>query len=143
MEELDLKPAAWVYEMLESGNETFYKVEAGKRKYYDIPSKSYKVIPGTESFIILDNLRQTNVIWKNAGSTIFDLGDGIAGVEFHSKMNTFGAEVVEGLNKAYGIAEKDFRGLVVGNDSNEAFRRVQTWRCCLCLPLSKNTTKSI
>lgn len=121
MEDLDLKPAAWVYEMLESGNETFYKVEAGKRKYYDIPTKTYKVIPGTESFIILDNLRQTNVIWKNAGSTIFDLGDGIAGVEFHSKMNTFGAEVVEGLNKAYAIAEKDFRGLVVGNDSNEAF----------------------
>ena len=121
MEDLDQKPAAWVYEMLESGNETFYKVEAGKRKYYDIPTKTYKLIPGTESFIILDNLRQTNVIWKNAGSTIFDLGDGIAGVEFHSKMNTFGAEVVEGLNKSYAIAEKDFRGLVVGNDSNEAF----------------------
>ena len=121
MEELNMKPATWVYEMLEAGNETFYKVEGGKKKYYDIPSKAYKVIPGTESFIILDNLRQTNVIWKNAGSTIFDLGDGIAGVEFHSKMNTFGAEVVEGLNKAYAIAEKDFRGLVVGNDSNEAF----------------------
>lgn len=121
MEDLNQKPAAWVYEMLEAGNESFYKVEGGKRLYYDIPSKSYKVIPGTESFIILDNLRQTNVIWKNAGSTIFDLGDGIAGVEFHSKMNTFGAEVVEGLNKAYNIAEKDFRGLVVGNDSTEAF----------------------
>lgn len=121
MEDLNMSPAAWVYEMLETGNETFYKVEGGKKKYYDIPSKSYKVIPGTESFIILDNLRQTNVIWKNAGATIFDLGDGIAGVEFHSKMNTFGAEVVEGLNKAYAIAEKDFRGLVVGNDSNEAF----------------------
>lgn len=121
MEDLSQKPAAWVYEMLEAGNESFYKVEGGKRLYYDIPSKSYKVIPGTESFIILDNLRQTNVIWKNAGSTIFDLGDGIAGVEFHSKMNTFGAEVVEGLNKAYNIAEKDFRGLVVGNDSTEAF----------------------
>ncbi len=121
MEDLGQKPAQWVYEMLESGNETFYKIESGKRKYYDINSKSYKVIPGTESFIILDNLRQTNVIWKNAGSSIYDLGDGIAGVEFHSKMNTFGAEVVEGLNKAYAIAEKDFRGLVVGNDSNEAF----------------------
>jgi 3-hydroxyacyl-CoA dehydrogenase len=89
--------------------------------YYDIPTKSYKAIPGTESFIILDNLRQSNVIWKNSGSTIFDLGDGVAGVEFHSKMNTFGAEVSEGLNKAYNIAEKDFRGLVIGNDSNEAF----------------------
>lgn len=121
MEDLDLKPAAWVYEMLNSGNESFYKIDGGKRLYYDIPSKSYKVIPGTESFIILDNIRKTNVIWKNAGASIFDLGDGIAGVEFHSKMNTFGAEVSEGLNKAFNIAEKDFRGLVIGNDSTEAF----------------------
>lgn len=121
METVNMKPATWVYEMLEEGFESFYKIEEGTRKYYDIPSKTYKTIPGTESFIILDNLRQTNVVWKNAGSTIFDLGNGIAGIEFHSKMNTFGPEVVEGLNKAYAVAEKDFRGLVIGNDSNEAF----------------------
>lgn len=120
MEQVGSKPAAWVYEMLESGNETFYKVENGKKQYYDIPSKSYKAIPGQESFIILENLSK-NIIWKNAGSSIYDLGDGVAGVEFHSKMNTFGAEVIEGLNKAYNIAEKDFRGLVIGNDSTEAF----------------------
>ncbi len=115
------KPAQWVYDMLAGGNETFYKIEQGKKFYYDINSATYKVIPGTEAFIILDNIRKTNVIWSNAGSSIYDLGDGIAGVEFRSKMNTFGAEVVEGLNKAYSLAEKDFRGLVVGNDSNEAF----------------------
>ncbi|MFT6880980.1 MAG: 3-hydroxyacyl-CoA dehydrogenase [Algoriphagus sp.] len=115
------KPSPWVYDMLSEGNDSFYKIENGKRLYYDIPSKSYVVIPGTESFIILDNIRKTNVIWKNAGSTIFDLGDGIAGLEFHSKMNTFGVEVVEGLTKSYDLAEKDFRGLVIGNDSNEAF----------------------
>lgn len=121
MEAENLKPAQWVYDMLASGNESFYKIENGKRLYYDITSQSYKVIPGTEGFIILDNIRKTNVIWKNAGASIFDLGDGIAGIEFQSKMNTMGAEVIEGLNKAYNIAEKDFRGLVVGNDSNEAF----------------------
>ncbi len=121
MEGIGEKPAQWVYDMLDAGNASFYKIEGGKKMYYDINTKSYKVIPGAESFIILDNIRKTNVIWKNAGSTIFDLGDGIAGVEFHSKMNTFGAEVMEGLNKSYLVAEKDFRGLVIGNDSNEAF----------------------
>ncbi|MGR3811602.1 3-hydroxyacyl-CoA dehydrogenase NAD-binding domain-containing protein [Jiulongibacter sp. NS-SX5] len=115
------KPAQWVYDMLDAGVESFYKVEDGKKYYYDIPSKAYKLIPGTESFIILDNIRKTNVVWKNAGSSIFDLGDGILGLEFQSKMNTFGAEVIEGLNKSYDLAEKDFRGLVVGNDSNQAF----------------------
>lgn len=115
------KPSEWVYDMLSSGNDSFYKIEDGKRLYYDIPTKSYKQIPGTGSFIILDNLRKTNVVWENAGSSIFDLGDGILGLEFHSKMNTFGAEVIEGLNKAYALAEKDYRGLVVGNDSSQAF----------------------
>jgi 3-hydroxyacyl-CoA dehydrogenase len=117
MEAAGQKPAQWVYEMLAGGNESFYKVENGIRKYYDIPSKSYKTIPGTEGFIILDNIRKTNKIWGNAGATIFDLGDGIAGLEFHSKMNTFGQEVLEGLNTAITKAETDFRGLVIGNEA--------------------------
>lgn len=117
MEAAGQKPAQWVYEMLASGNESFYKVENGVRKYYDIPSKSYKTIPGTEGFIILDNIRKTNKVWGNAGATIFDLGDGIAGLEFHSKMNTFGQEVLEGLNTAITKAETDFRGLVIGNEA--------------------------
>jgi 3-hydroxyacyl-CoA dehydrogenase len=120
MEELDKKPAAWVYEMLEAGHESFYKVENGRKHYYDIPTKTYKVIPGQENFIILNNL-SNNVVWKNAGSTLYDLGDGIVNLEFHSKMNTFGAEVVEGVQKGISLAEKDFRGLVIGNDSTEAF----------------------
>jgi 3-hydroxyacyl-CoA dehydrogenase len=115
------KPSQWVYDMLAAGHESFYKIENGKKLYYDIPSGSYIQIPGRESFIILDNLRKTNVVWKNAGSSIFDLGDGILGIEFQSKMNTMGAEVIEGLNKAYTLAENDYRGLVVGNDSHEAF----------------------
>jgi 3-hydroxyacyl-CoA dehydrogenase len=120
MEGLDKKPADWVYEMLEAGHESFYKVEKGRKHYYDIPTKSYKVIPGQEHFIILSNL-SNNVVWKNAGSTLYDLGDGIVNLEFHSKMNTFDAEVVEGVQKGISLAEKDFRGLVIGNDSTEAF----------------------
>lgn len=121
MEAAGLKPAAWVYEMLESGASSFYKVEGGSKRYYDIPTKSYKAIPGTEEFIILDNLRTNKVVWKNAGATLFDLGDGILNLEFQTKMNTMGAEIIEGINKAIAIGEKDFRGLVIGNDSNQAF----------------------
>ncbi len=117
MEAAGQKPAAWVGEMLAAGHESFYKVENGVRKYYDIPSKSYKVIPGTEGFIILDNIRKTNKVWGNSGATMFDLGDGIAGLEFHSKMNTFGQDVLEGLNTAINKAEVEFRGLVIGNEA--------------------------
>lgn len=115
MEEAGYKPNQWIYEMLESGAESFYKVEDGQRKYYDIPSKSYKSIAGTEDILVLDNIRKNNVVWANSGSTIFDLGDGVLGLEFHTKMNTLGGEVVEGINKAITLAEESYTGLVIGN----------------------------
>lgn len=109
-------PAAWVSQMLDAGNSSFYKVENGAKSYYDIPSKSYKQIPGQDAFIILDNIRANKTIWKNAGTTLTDIGDGILNLEFHTKMNTIGGEVLSGINKAIDIAEKDYRGLVIGND---------------------------
>ncbi|MFT4031673.1 MAG: 3-hydroxyacyl-CoA dehydrogenase/enoyl-CoA hydratase family protein [Siphonobacter sp.] len=115
------RPAAWVYEMQAAGYSSFYKVEQGKRFFYDIPSKSYKAIPGQESFIILNNLRKTNEVWSNPEATIFDLGDGVLGLEFRSKMNTFGPNVTESVHKAISLAEQNYQGLVIGNDSAEAF----------------------
>jgi 3-hydroxyacyl-CoA dehydrogenase len=116
MEQYGNKAAAWVQEMLDAGNTSFYKVENGVKKYYDIPSKSYKALPGTDEFIILDNLRENKTLWKNSGVSIIDLGDGILNVEFHTKMNTIGGDVISGINKAIDMAEKDYRGLVIGND---------------------------
>ncbi|MCS6967984.1 MAG: 3-hydroxyacyl-CoA dehydrogenase/enoyl-CoA hydratase family protein [Cytophagales bacterium] len=116
MEVAGEKPAAWVYEMLSSGNESFYKLEKGKRYYYDIPTKSYKAIPGSEGFIILEHLRPTNKVWGNSGATLFDIGDGILCLEFHTKMNSIGPEVIEAINTAITKAEENFRGLVIGND---------------------------
>jgi len=116
MEAAGYKPAQWVYDMLSSGASSFYKTENGKRQYYDIPTKSYKVIPGTENFILLDNIRAANTIWKNSGSTITDIGDGILNLEFHTKMNTIGSEVIEGINKAITLAETSYKGLVISNE---------------------------
>lgn len=107
---------AWVTEMLSAGHTAFYKIENGKRLYYDIPSKSYKIIPGTEDFILLDNIRESSIIWKNSGTTITDLGDGILNLEFHTKMNSIGGEVIEGINKAIDLAEQQYKGLVVSNN---------------------------
>ncbi len=115
MEQTSNKPAQWVYDMLNE-NSSFYKIENGVRKFYDIPSKSYKTIPGTENFISLESIRSTKTIWKNSGVTITDLGDGILNAEFHTKMNTIGGDVLEGLVKAVDIAEKDYKGLVISNE---------------------------
>ncbi|WP_298898762.1 3-hydroxyacyl-CoA dehydrogenase/enoyl-CoA hydratase family protein [uncultured Psychroserpens sp.] len=110
-----LEPNAWVNEMLASGSTSFYSVKAGATYAYDIPKKSQEKIPGQDSFIILDNIRTSNEVFKNSGVVVEDLGDGILNVEFQSKMNTIGGDVLAGLNKAIDLAEKDFAGLVVGN----------------------------
>ena len=111
----DRKPAAWVNEMLENGNKSFYTVKDGNTWYYDIPSKEYKKIPGQDAFIILDNIRESNKVFSNSGVVVEDLGDGILNVEFRSKMNSIGGDVLDGLNKAIDLAEKEYQGLVVGN----------------------------
>ncbi len=118
MEEAGKKPATWIYEMLESGAKSFYKVEKGLRYYYDQKSKAYKVVPGQEDKLSLNLLRETNVVWKNNESTIFDLGDGVLNIEFHSKMNTIGQGTLQGLNKAIDLAEAEYEALVISNEGD-------------------------
>lgn len=115
MEEKGFAPAPWVKDMLTKGIKSFFKVENGKKYYYDLATQGYKLLPGTDTFIILENL-SNNVVWKNSACNLYDLGDGIAAIDWKTKMNTIGGEVLEGVNKAIDRAEKDFRGLVIGND---------------------------
>jgi 3-hydroxyacyl-CoA dehydrogenase len=110
------KVAAWVTDMLGKGVTSFYKIENGKKYYYDIPSGAYRVIPGTEDILSLEVIREGNVVWKNADTTIVNLGDGILNLEFHTKMNTIGGGVIEGIHKAIDLAEKEYKGLVISNE---------------------------
>lgn len=117
MEAENLKPAAWVTEMLAAGITSFYTVKDGATYYYDIPSKSYQKVPGQDAFIILNNIRANKTIWENKEAEIQDLGDGILNLEFKSKMNSIGSGVLQGINKAIDLAEKEYKGLVIGNQS--------------------------
>lgn len=117
MKEMQMLPADWVLEMLSAENKSFYKVENGTRKYYDIPSKSYKEITTKKDFIILDNLRGNSPVWSNSGTVLHDLGDGILNLEFRTKMNSIGSEVLQGIIKSIEIAENDgWKGLVIANN---------------------------
>lgn len=115
MDKAGVKTNAWVTEMVAAGVKSFYKIEKGDKYFYDVASKGYKKIPVLEGQIFLDNITEESVVWKNSGTTIKDLGDGILNIEFHTKMNTIGGEVIEGLNKAIDLAEADYKGLVVSN----------------------------
>ncbi len=107
--------APWVKEMLESGNDSFYTVKDGATYFYNQNTKKQEKVPGQDSFIILNNIRGNQKVWSNSGAVIEDLGDGILNLEFQSKMNTIGGDVLQGINKAIDLAEKDFQGLVIGN----------------------------
>ena len=112
------KVADWVKEMIAGGATSFYKTAEGKRLYYDISSKSYKVVPGTEEFIILDTLREKAPVYKNSEVTLHDIGDGVLCLEFRSKANSIGEGVLTGMNEAIRIAEEgNWKGLVIGNNA--------------------------
>ena len=111
------EPAAWITEMLANGQTSFYSIKEGATHYYDIPAKAHVKKPGQDSFIILDNIRKSNEVWKNSGAIIEDLGDGIINLEFQSKMNTIGGDVLAAVNKAIDLAEKNYQGLIIGNQA--------------------------
>ncbi|MEO8591275.1 MAG: 3-hydroxyacyl-CoA dehydrogenase NAD-binding domain-containing protein, partial [Flavobacteriales bacterium] len=91
--------AKWVDEMLAAGHTSFYKVEGGKRLYYDIASKRYKPVPRPEGLIVLSELPENSILWQNKLAQVRDLGDGILCVSWGGKMNVIGAEVIQALNK--------------------------------------------
>jgi len=107
--------AAWVEEMLAGGFTSFYTVKDGKRLYYDVNSKTYQPLPGGEAFIILENYPD-KIVWKNSACKLYDIGDGVAGLQWSTKMNSIGGEVLEGIQKSIAKAEESFKGLVIAND---------------------------
>ncbi|MDQ6786570.1 MAG: 3-hydroxyacyl-CoA dehydrogenase NAD-binding domain-containing protein, partial [Acidobacteriota bacterium] len=108
--------SANVEKMLESGAETFYKNENGQRFYFDLVAGEYKPIAEQNGFIVLKSVKERNgVIKKNSGASLIDIGDGVACLEFHSKMNAIGGDTVQMMNFAIDEVGRNFKGLVVGN----------------------------
>lgn len=108
-----------VEKMLASGAETFYKNENGDRSYYDLVAGEYKPMPDRPGVTVLKSIKErTGVIKSNPGASLIDIGDGVACLEFHSKMNSIGGDTVQMMNFALDEVEKNFKGLVVGNQGS-------------------------
>ncbi len=115
MQDAGFRVAAWVEDFLAAGNKSFYKVENGKRLCYDVATKTYKALPGGDSFIILSDL-QEKTVWKNSACTLVDMGDDVVGLSWSTKMNTIGGDVLAGIQKSVAIAEEKYKGLVIANE---------------------------
>ena len=109
------KVAAWVDEMIAAGNKYFYKIENGKRLCYDVSSKSYKILPGGDAFIVMRNF-DNQTVWKNSTCRTYHLGDDVLGLEWYTKMGSIGGEVLEGIQKSIALAEEKYKGLVIANE---------------------------
>ena len=117
LRERGLTTAQWVDDMLASGAKSFYRNVDGIRECWNPTKSTYEALPGQEGRLSLAYLPESATVWKNSGTTIQDLGDGILNVAFHTKMNSIGSEVIEGLNKAVDLAESgEWRGIVVSNE---------------------------
>ncbi|MBK7433472.1 MAG: 3-hydroxyacyl-CoA dehydrogenase/enoyl-CoA hydratase family protein [Chitinophagaceae bacterium] len=115
MQSAGFKTAPWVDEMLASGASSFYKVENGKRMCYDVNSKTYKVLPGADAFIVMKNF-SNETIWKNSACRTYHLGDDVLGLEWYTKMGSIGGEVLEGIQRSIALAEDKYKGLVIANE---------------------------
>jgi len=105
-----------VEQMLATGAKAFYKTENGQPFYFDFASGKYLPLNETPGVLVLKSIKdRTGVIKKNSGASLVDLGDGVACLEFHSKMNAIGGDTLQMLKFALGEVEKNFLGLVVGN----------------------------
>ena len=105
-----------VQRMLDSGAETFYRSENGQQFFYDLVADEYRPMPERPGVIILKSVKdRAGVIKSNPGASLIDIGDGVACLEFHSKMNSIGGDTVQMMNFALDEVERNFEGLVVGN----------------------------
>jgi len=113
-------PAKWVEAMLKSGAEAFYQYKAGdKVGVYDVSKGKYVKIKRSEGMVVLSDLKRAKkVIAENAGATLYDTGDGVALVEFHTKMNALDDDIFNITVEALDRVEKDFDGLVIGSEAD-------------------------
>ncbi|MEN6360904.1 MAG: 3-hydroxyacyl-CoA dehydrogenase/enoyl-CoA hydratase family protein [Smithella sp.] len=122
MKKLKLKVPKKIDEMLKKGCETFYTTKADGKYYYDFDKKGYAKIDENPKIILLPDLKSRNKIIKENGSaSLIDIGDGVACLEFHTKMNSIDEPLTVMLTEACDIVEKDFEGMVVANHDERAF----------------------
>ena len=110
----------WILDLKATGESTFYKYEKGQKKYFNIESKKFEAVPGSETFIVLDSYRENAPVIKNSECTVHDIGDGVLCLEFTSKSNAIGEGIGKAMDEVIRIAEEgNWKGIVIGNNGKQ------------------------
>ena len=116
IEKANLTVPDWVISFAKE-NESFYRISEGKSNFYDLQTKKFQPISGSNDIISLSTLDSSKTIWKNEEASLQDIGDGIINITFHSKMNTIGGGILSAINTAIDLAEEgQFKGVVISNE---------------------------
>lgn len=116
MKEEGYEIPAFVQSLLDSGNESFYKEENGDLYFFN--GTSYEPVPVNEKAIDLKRYKKKHGVLKsNSGASLIDLGDGILLLEFHSRSNAIGLDIMQMINYSIDEVEKNYKGLVIGNQA--------------------------
>jgi len=123
MKKLGKKVPAKIEEMLAKGCASFYKKEKdGSKSYYDFKKKGYVKLDENPKIIILPELKERKKIVKeNVAASLVDIGDGVVCLEFHTKMNSISADMIQMISDSCDIVNKDFTGMVVANHDQRMF----------------------
>ena len=117
MEQEGQPVADWVRVLADNGHDSFYTYDEGQTAVYEPEVSQHQPVTGGNSLILLDAIRSSKTVWSNKESVVIDLGDGVLGFEFRSKMNTLGSGVIQGMKKAIDLAEAQYDALVIGNQA--------------------------
>ncbi len=103
--------------MLGKGNETFYKEEGDQRFQYDLVNHKYLEIPKDNRIFTIKKFDEDLEVEGNSNATLWDIGDGVAMLEFHTKMNALDNEIIEMMETSLEIVDEEFEGLVIANQA--------------------------
>jgi 3-hydroxyacyl-CoA dehydrogenase len=121
MQDRNLHVADWVHAMLAAGNGSFYRKSAGAEQVFSPVTKQYEPVPQSQWAIDLDELRASGKeVARNDSASLLDLGDGVLGFEFHSKMNALDSDInAMGLQAMELLKDDRWVGMVVGNQGGD------------------------
>jgi len=118
MEEQGFSVPEKIHKMLRDDNSSFYKIEKGKKFFYDFDTNKYKEQQVSESIVSIAALKAVDKTVKTCKSaSLVDLGDNVFCCEFHTKMNAINKEVVEFLEESLDFTDKNGVGMVIGNQT--------------------------
>ena len=100
---------------------TFYRVEAGQLQFLGLDGDYHDVVRAEGVLLLQDIKRKSQPLAKNASASLWDIGDGVVCLEFHSKANSLDPDIMGMISKALaliGDGKGAWKALVVGNDAD-------------------------